>query len=115
MWMTLASMRRKQHREIVQFFATFRRSCESEPAGRPPDPPRRAAPEQPGRQLSARMRDCSAMSEPTTPLPRGFRAHVANVGIKDSTDDFVIVASDVPCAASAVFTKSRFAGPSVVV
>ncbi|CAN5502503.1 bifunctional glutamate N-acetyltransferase/amino-acid acetyltransferase ArgJ [soil metagenome] len=61
------------------------------------------------------MRDCSAMSEPTTPLPRGFRAHVANIGIKDSTDDFVVVASDVPCAASAVFTKSRFAGPSVVV
>jgi glutamate N-acetyltransferase/amino-acid N-acetyltransferase len=51
----------------------------------------------------------------TVDLPRGFTAHVANVGIKDSTDDFVVVASDVPCAAAAVFTRSRFAGPSVEV
>ncbi|HTO00441.1 MAG TPA: bifunctional glutamate N-acetyltransferase/amino-acid acetyltransferase ArgJ [Microthrixaceae bacterium] len=49
------------------------------------------------------------------PLPLGFRAHVANVGIKDLTDDFVVVASDEPCNAVAMFTKSRFAGPSVVV
>jgi glutamate N-acetyltransferase/amino-acid N-acetyltransferase len=48
-----------------------------------------------------------------TELPRGFRAHVANVGIKDDTTDLVIVRSDRPCAASAVFTRSRFAGPSV--
>jgi glutamate N-acetyltransferase / amino-acid N-acetyltransferase len=51
----------------------------------------------------------------TVPLPQGFRAHVANVGIKDQTDDFVIVASEVPCASVAMFTRSRFAGPSVVV
>ncbi|MEA3214132.1 MAG: glutamate N-acetyltransferase / amino-acid N-acetyltransferase [Acidimicrobiia bacterium] len=49
------------------------------------------------------------------PLPRGFRAHVANVGIKDTTDDFVVVASDRPCNSAAVFTKSRFAGASVVI
>lgn len=49
------------------------------------------------------------------PLPAGFHAHVANVGIKDDTDDFVVVASDTPCDAAAVFTKSRFAGPSVEV
>ena len=49
------------------------------------------------------------------PLPRGFTAHVANIGIKDETDDFVVIASDRPCAASAVFTRSRFAGPSVEV
>jgi glutamate N-acetyltransferase / amino-acid N-acetyltransferase len=48
-------------------------------------------------------------------LPEGFRSHVANVGIKDATDDFVIVASDRPCTVAGVFTKSRFAGPSVVV
>lgn len=47
------------------------------------------------------------------PLPLGFSAHVANVGIKDDTDDFVVLASESPCAASAVFTRSRFAGPSV--
>ena len=49
-----------------------------------------------------------------TPLPAGFRAHVANVGIKDDTDDFVVIVADRPCSAAAVFTRSRFAGPSVV-
>ncbi|HQY16292.1 MAG TPA: bifunctional glutamate N-acetyltransferase/amino-acid acetyltransferase ArgJ [Ilumatobacteraceae bacterium] len=48
-------------------------------------------------------------------LPRGFHAHVANIGVKDTTDDFTIVASDVPCAAAGVFTQSSFAGPSVLV
>jgi glutamate N-acetyltransferase/amino-acid N-acetyltransferase len=48
-------------------------------------------------------------------LPAGFRTHVANVGIKDDTDDFVVIAADRPCAAAAVFTRSRFAGPSVEV
>ena len=57
------------------------------------------------------------MNDPTrtVPLPRGFHAHVANIGIKDDTDDFVVVASDRPCTAAAVFTRSRFAGPSVEV
>ena len=45
------------------------------------------------------------------PLPQGFRAHVANVGIKDDTDDFTVVAADAPCAAAGVFTRSSFAGP----
>lgn len=52
---------------------------------------------------------------PATALPRGFRAFVTNVGIKDDTDDFVVVAADHPCAASGVFTRSSFAGASVVV
>ena len=46
-------------------------------------------------------------------LPAGFSAHVANIGIKDATDDFVVVAADRPVPAAAVFTRSRFAGPSV--
>jgi hypothetical protein len=46
-------------------------------------------------------------------LPQGFAAHVGNIGIKDHTDDVCVLASDVPCTASAVFTRSRFAGPSV--
>lgn len=46
-------------------------------------------------------------------LPAGFRAHTANVGIKDDTTDFAVIAADRPCAAAAVFTRSRFAGPSV--
>jgi glutamate N-acetyltransferase/amino-acid N-acetyltransferase len=52
------------------------------------------------------------LAEPI-PLPRGFTCHVANIGIKDSTDDFVVIASDHVAPAAAVFTKSRFAGPSV--
>jgi len=50
-----------------------------------------------------------------TPLPGGFRAHVANIGIKDDTDDFVVVAADAPCTAFGVFTTSSLAGPSVIV
>ena len=46
-------------------------------------------------------------------LPAGFRSHVANIGIKDDTDDFVVIAATRPCAAAGVFTRSRFAGPSV--
>jgi glutamate N-acetyltransferase/amino-acid N-acetyltransferase len=51
---------------------------------------------------------------PAVPLPLGFSAHVANIGIKDSTDDFVVVASDTACPVAAVFTQSSFSGPSVV-
>jgi glutamate N-acetyltransferase/amino-acid N-acetyltransferase len=49
-----------------------------------------------------------------TDLPAGFVAHVCNVGIKDATDDLVIVVADPVAASSAVFTRSRFAGASVV-
>lgn len=49
-----------------------------------------------------------------TRLPAGFVAHVCNVGIKDATDDLVIVVSEPAAASSAVFTRSRFAGASVV-
>jgi glutamate N-acetyltransferase/amino-acid N-acetyltransferase len=49
------------------------------------------------------------------PLPQGFHAHVTNVGVKDTTDDFTVVAADGPCTAAGVFTQSSFAGPSVIV
>ena len=48
-------------------------------------------------------------------LPAGFTATVANIGIKDSSDDVVVIAADDDCSAAGVFTKSLFAGPSVVV
>ncbi|MEM9041205.1 MAG: bifunctional glutamate N-acetyltransferase/amino-acid acetyltransferase ArgJ [Actinomycetota bacterium] len=48
-----------------------------------------------------------------TSLPSGFSCHVANVGIKDETDDFVVVVADRSAAAAGVFTRSRFSGPSV--
>ncbi len=48
-------------------------------------------------------------------LPAGFSCHVANIGIKDETADFTVIAAARPCPAAAVFTRSRFAGPSVTV
>ena len=48
-------------------------------------------------------------------LPQGFHCHVANIGIKDDSDDFTLVVADSVCAATGMFTQSRFAGPSVVV
>ena len=50
-----------------------------------------------------------------TALPSGFVTHVANMGIKDDTDDFVVILTDAPHPAAGVFTKSRFAGPSVTI
>jgi glutamate N-acetyltransferase/amino-acid N-acetyltransferase len=47
-------------------------------------------------------------------LPRGFSAYVANIGIKDLTNDFTLVVAEKTCAATGVFTQSRFAGPSVI-
>jgi glutamate N-acetyltransferase/amino-acid N-acetyltransferase len=49
------------------------------------------------------------------PLPAGFGCHVANVGVKDETDDFVVIAARAPVAAAGVFTRSRFSGPSVTI
>ena len=46
-------------------------------------------------------------------FPDGFGCFVANLGIKDDSDDFVVIAADDGCSTSGVFTKSRFAGPSV--
>ena len=51
----------------------------------------------------------------TNALPSGFRSIVSNIGIKDSTDDLVIVAAEAPVSAAGVFTQSRFVGPSVTV
>jgi glutamate N-acetyltransferase/amino-acid N-acetyltransferase len=51
----------------------------------------------------------------TVPLPQGFACHVANVGVKDDTDDFVVVSARLPVAAAGMFTRSRFAGPSVTI
>jgi glutamate N-acetyltransferase/amino-acid N-acetyltransferase len=50
-----------------------------------------------------------------TTLPRGFTAHVANIGVKDTTDDFVVITAEHPVPAAGVFTQSRFAGPSVLI
>ncbi|MSO59415.1 MAG: bifunctional glutamate N-acetyltransferase/amino-acid acetyltransferase ArgJ [Ilumatobacteraceae bacterium] len=51
----------------------------------------------------------------TTSLPEGFSAYVANVGVKDDTDDFTVVFARGKPTSAAVFTQSRFAGSSVIV
>jgi len=50
-----------------------------------------------------------------TDVPAGFVVHVANVGVKDDTDDLVVIAAASPVPATGVFTRSRFVGPSVTV
>jgi glutamate N-acetyltransferase/amino-acid N-acetyltransferase len=47
--------------------------------------------------------------------PQGFSSFVTNLGIKDNTDDFVLIKSEVPCVADGVFTQSLFVGPSVTI
>jgi len=46
-------------------------------------------------------------------VPAGFRTLTANLGVKDDTPDFALVVADAPCAAAGLYTRSRFAGPSV--
>ncbi|TXS39766.1 bifunctional glutamate N-acetyltransferase/amino-acid acetyltransferase ArgJ [Streptomyces sp. uw30] len=47
--------------------------------------------------------------------PRGFAVHTAPVGLADDgRDDFTVLMSTEPAVVSAVFTRSRFAGPSVL-
>jgi glutamate N-acetyltransferase / amino-acid N-acetyltransferase len=36
-----------------------------------------------------------------TALPAGFACHVDNIGIKDDTDDFVVIAADRQCPPTA--------------
>jgi len=47
--------------------------------------------------------------------PQGFRSCAKNIGIKDNTLDFTVIASDVPAAAAAMFTQNRFCGPAIIV
>lgn len=48
-------------------------------------------------------------------LPQGFHGRVTNVGVKDDSDDLTVIHTDTACAVAGVFTKSRFAGPSVTI
>ncbi|WP_428115329.1 bifunctional glutamate N-acetyltransferase/amino-acid acetyltransferase ArgJ [Candidatus Poriferisodalis sp.] len=55
------------------------------------------------------------LSKPAAPveLPTGFSCHVGNIGMKDDTDDVMVLTADRLAAAAGVFTKSLFAGASV--
>ncbi|QLE58680.1 bifunctional glutamate N-acetyltransferase/amino-acid acetyltransferase ArgJ [Nostoc sp. TCL26-01] len=55
------------------------------------------------------------MSLTASSTPQGFSTFIANLGIRDTTEDFVLIKSDVPCVADGVFTQSLFAGPSVTI
>ena len=46
--------------------------------------------------------------------PDGFRAYTGHGGLRDRGDDISIVASDRPSVSAAMFTRSHFAGPAVV-
>ena len=47
--------------------------------------------------------------------PQGFRSCAKNIGIRDQTLDFTVIVSDVPASAAAMFTRSRFCGPTIIV
>jgi glutamate N-acetyltransferase/amino-acid N-acetyltransferase len=47
--------------------------------------------------------------------PQGFRTCAKNIGIKDATLDFTVIASDVPASAAAMFTQNRFCGAAILV
>ena len=58
--------------------------------------------------------DDAARSLPI-PLPAGFRAHSGAAGLREEGDDVFVVVNNGPApASSALFTRSLFAGPSVV-
>ena len=50
----------------------------------------------------------------TVQLPQGFSSFVTNVGVKDESKDFTVVLGGPGTTSAGVFTKSRFAGPSVL-
>lgn len=55
------------------------------------------------------------MAESEHHEPQGFVVHTAPIGLlDDGRDDLTLLWSRVPATVSAVFTRSRFAGPSVV-
>jgi glutamate N-acetyltransferase / amino-acid N-acetyltransferase len=49
------------------------------------------------------------------PLPSGFGCHVANLGLRDDGNDFVVISARSPVPAAGTFTRSRFTGPSVTI
>ncbi|AAS71815.1 glutamate N-acetyltransferase amino acid acetyltransferase [Leptospira interrogans serovar Copenhageni str. Fiocruz L1-130] len=48
-------------------------------------------------------------------MPKGFLSFGINIGIKDDTKDFGVIYSEIPCKATAVFTKNNFPGAPVIV
>lgn len=53
--------------------------------------------------------------QPLSLQPQGFRTCAKNIGIKDTTLDFTVIASEVRASAAALFTQNRFCGAAIVV
>ena len=55
-------------------------------------------------------------TNPTPPIPvQGYLWMGRNIGIKDQSLDFGVLAAAHPCSASAVFTRSNLPGAPVIV
>ncbi|GAB7030206.1 bifunctional glutamate N-acetyltransferase/amino-acid acetyltransferase ArgJ [Streptomyces sp. NPDC021749] len=50
----------------------------------------------------------------TLSWPTGFRAYTGHGGLRDQGDDISVVVSDRPAVSAAMFTRSLFAGPAVL-
>jgi glutamate N-acetyltransferase/amino-acid N-acetyltransferase len=50
---------------------------------------------------------------PAVPLPAGFLAHTGPAGLRPDGDDVAVLLSTRPATSAGMFTRSRFAGPSV--
>ncbi len=61
------------------------------------------------------MNSHPTLSNDQVTLPIGFHAFVTNLGIRDNSDDCVVIAADRPVPTAGMFTQSRFAGPSVTI
>jgi glutamate N-acetyltransferase / amino-acid N-acetyltransferase len=48
-------------------------------------------------------------------LPAGFAAHTGGAGLREDGDDVAVLFATADCSTAGVFTKSRFAGPSVTI
>lgn len=53
--------------------------------------------------------------QPLSLQPQGYRTCAKNLGIKDTTLDFTVIASEVRASAAALFTQNRFCGAAIVV
>ena len=67
-----------------------------------------------GRDDVGRQDDRLSHDVPEAAWPQGFRVHTGHAGLlEDGRDDLTILVSDGPATSAAVFTRSRFAGPSI--
>ncbi len=48
-------------------------------------------------------------------LPKGFFSLGKNIGIKDTSKDFAVIYSKIPCQSAAVFTQNNFPGAPIII